>query len=216
MSTTAVELIAAADSAAITAVMRDVLRQEADAVLAMAAGLDAAWVAAVGVLAAVRASGGRVVISGVGKSGHVGAKMAATFASTGTPAQFIHATEAAHGDLGMIGPRDVLLLLSTSGATTELLPVAGFARREGLPVLLISRDAKPALASYASHVLRLPAVPEACPNGQAPMTSSTAMMAAGDALAVALMRLAGFTAEDFRRIHPGGALGASVAAADRG
>ena len=187
--------------------MRAVLEQEAAAVLALAASVDDTWLAVLALFDQVRKAGGRIIVSGVGKSGHVGRKIAATFASTGTPAFFIHGTEASHGDLGMIRPGDAVLMLSASGGTGELLDLARHARTGGLPLVLISKKADGALGRLADHVLRLPDLPEACPNRQAPTTSSTATLAAGDALAVALMRIAGFTAEDFRHFHPGGQLG---------
>ena len=187
--------------------MCSVLEQEAAALLAMAKGVDETWLAVLALFDKVRKAGGRIIVSGVGKSGHVGRKIAATFASTGTPAFFIHGTEASHGDLGMIRAGDVVLMLSASGGTGELLDLAHHARATGLPMVLISKKADSALGLLADHVLSLPDLPEACPNGQAPTTSSTATLAAGDAVAVALMRLAGFTAEDFRHFHPGGQLG---------
>ncbi|MCO4053604.1 MAG: SIS domain-containing protein [Bosea sp.] len=196
----------AADVALIDA-MRRVVDEEAEALRVMARGIDAGWLAALRVLDAVRRAGGRIIVSGVGKSGHVGRKIAATLASTGAPAFFVHGAEASHGDLGMVLEGDAVLLLSASGGTRELLDIAHDARRRALPLLIITRKAEGELARLADHVLLLPDVPEACLNGQAPTTSSTATLAAGDALAVALMRLAGFTAEDFRRRHPGGQLG---------
>ena len=185
------------------------IREEAAALSLMAGAVDAAWLGAVRTLHHARLAGGRIVVAGVGKSGHVGAKIAATLASTGAPALFVHGTEASHGDLGMIGPRDVVLMLSASGSTRELIDLASFAKRRNLPLVLISKKADGALGKLASVVMRLPDVPEACPNGQAPTTSSTATLAAGDAIAIALMRLAGFGADDFRALHPGGALGAA-------
>jgi len=198
---------APATDAALEQAMRDVLRQEAEALLAMAGQVDAGWLAVLRLIDGTRRRGGRVIVSGVGKSGHVGRKIAATFASTGTPAFFVHATEASHGDLGMYGVGDVVLMLSASGGTRELLDVAHDARRRSLPLVLVTRRPDSELGRLASHVLALPDLPEACPNGQAPTTSSTATLAAGDALAVALMRMAGFSADDFRRFHPGGQLG---------
>ncbi len=187
--------------------MRSVLEQEAAALLAMAKGVDDTWLAVLALFDSVRKAGGRIIVSGVGKSGHVGRKIAATLASTGTPAFFIHGTEASHGDLGMIRAGDAVLMLSASGGTGELLDLAHHARATGLPMVLISKKADGTLGLLADHVLSLPDLPEACPNGQAPTTSSTATLAAGDALAVALMRLAGFSAKDFRHFHPGGQLG---------
>jgi arabinose-5-phosphate isomerase len=189
--------------------MRHVLRQEADALLALAAEVDGEWLRGLHILADIRAKGGRIIVCGVGKSGHVGRKIAATFASTGTPSFFVHGTEASHGDLGMIQPGDAVLMLSASGGTAELADVAHYAGGNAIPLLLITRKPESTLGKLATHVIRLPDVPEACPNGQAPTTSSTAMLAAGDALAVALMHLAGFSRADFGRYHPGGQLGLS-------
>ena len=191
----------------VAATLRNVLQQEAAALTAMAAMVDDGWLAVVELFDQVRQRGGRIIVSGVGKSGHIGRKIAATFASTGTPALFMHGTEASHGDLGLIMAGDAVLLLSASGSTRELLDIASFAKEFRHPLVLISRHAAGPLGQLADHVLLLPDVPEACPNGQAPTTSSTATLAAGDALAVALMRLAGFSADDFRQRHPGGKLG---------
>lgn len=188
-------------------IMRAVTRQEAAALEALAAALDDRWSKAVMALDSVRRGGGRIVVSGVGKSGHVGRKIAATLASTGAPAFFVHATEASHGDLGMLMPGDGLVLLSASGATRELADIAVAGKARGLAVILITRNAGSPLGLQAGHVLLLPDLAEADPNGLAPTTSSTQMLAAGDAIAIALMRLAGFTPADFARHHPGGKLG---------
>ncbi len=197
------------DTALIDA-MRNVLRAEADALLALALQVDGTWLQALHALDTARRRGGRVIVCGVGKSGHVGKKIAATFASTGTPSVFLHGTEASHGDLGMIQPQDAVLMLSASGGTAELMDVARFCQREALLLLLITRKPDSALGTLATHVIRLPDVPEACPNGQAPTTSSTATLATGDALAVALMHISGFSRQDFGRYHPGGQLGLAM------
>lgn len=187
--------------------MRSVVAQEAAALNAMVSMIDAGWLAAVSVLDVARRGGGRIIVSGVGKSGHVGKKIAATLASTGTPAFFMHGTEASHGDLGMVLAGDAVLMISASGATRELMDLAHFASNNRFPLILISRKANSPLGRLATHVIQLPDVPEACPNGQAPTTSSTATLAAGDALAIGLMQLARFGPDDFRRVHPGGTLG---------
>ena len=197
------------DTALIDA-MCNVIRAEADALLALASQVDASWLEALHALDLTRKRGGRVIVCGVGKSGHVGKKIAATFASTGMPAVFLHGTEASHGDLGMIQPHDAVLMLSASGGTLELVDVAQFCKREALPLLLVTRKPDSTLGKLASHVIRLPDVPEACPNGQAPTTSSTATLATGDALAVALMHISGFSRTDFGRYHPGGQLGLAM------
>jgi arabinose-5-phosphate isomerase len=189
------------------AVARAVLATEAAALHALSATLDGAFDQAVVLLAGAV---GRVVVSGMGKSGHVGRKVAATLASTGTPALFVHPAEASHGDLGMIVPGDVVLALSNSGETTELADLVAHTRRFGIGLVAITARGASTLAQAADVVLLLPPAPEACPNGLAPTTSTTMQMALGDALAVALLTRRGFTAGDFRRFHPGGRLGARL------
>jgi len=153
---------------------------------------------------------GRVVVSGMGKSGLIGRKIAATLASTGTPALFVHPAEASHGDLGMIVAGDAVLALSNSGETAELADLVAHARRFGLPLVGITARADSTLARAADVALILPRAAEACPMGLAPTTSTTMQVALGDALAVALLTRRGFTAADFRQIHPGGRLGARL------
>ncbi len=189
------------------AVGRDVLAAEAAGLRALSASLGPAFDDAVERLAACT---GRVVVSGMGKSGHVGRKIASTFASTGTPALFVHPAEASHGDLGMILPGDAVLALSNSGETAELADLVAHARRFGLPLLAITGRAGSALARAADVVLLLPQAAEACPMGLAPTTSTTMQLALGDALAVALLTRRGFTASDFSANHPGGRLGAQL------
>jgi|BEDMetMinimDraft_2_1075160.scaffolds.fasta_scaffold01167_5 arabinose-5-phosphate isomerase len=186
------------------AAARAVLAAEAAGLEALAASLDGAFSAAVARLAAIE---GRVVVSGMGKSGHIARKIAATLASTGTPALFVHPAEASHGDLGMIVPGDAVLLLSNSGETPELADLIAHCRRFALPLVAITAEAGSTLAKQADIVLLLPKVREACPMGLAPTTSTTMQLALGDALAVALLRRRGFTAADFRQFHPGGRLG---------
>ena len=153
---------------------------------------------------------GRVIVSGVGKSGHIGNKIAATLASTGTPAFFIHATEASHGDLGMITENDLCLLISNSGETSEIFDILTHARRFNIPVATISSNSESTLVKSADFKLCLPVVDEACPIGLAPTTSTTMMLALGDALAVALMEAKKFNTENFKVFHPGGKLGAKM------
>ena len=153
---------------------------------------------------------GRVIVSGIGKSGHVGQKIAATFASTGTPAFFVHPSEASHGDLGMIMPDDVILALSWSGETVELTNIITYSRRFHVPLIAITSGGASALAQQADVVLEMPRAKEACPHGLAPTTSTTMQLAMGDCLAVALLEAKGFTAHDFKVFHPGGSLGASL------
>ena len=161
-------------------------------------------------IAAMRGVSGRVIVSGVGKSGHIGSKMAATFASTGTPASFVHPSEANHGDLGMITRHDAIIGLSWSGEAQELGGIISYSRRFSIPLIAITAGAGSALAREADIVLLLPKAEEACPHGLAPTTSSIMQLAIGDALAVALLEERGFTAADFRDFHPGGQLGASL------
>ncbi len=153
---------------------------------------------------------GRVIVSGVGKSGHIGNKIAATLASTGTPAYFVHATEASHGDLGMITENDLCLLISNSGETSEIFDIVAHARRFSIPVAAISSNTESTLVKAADFKLCLPVVEEACPIGMAPTTSTTMMLALGDALAVALMEAKNFNTENFKVLHPGGKLGAKM------
>ncbi len=158
----------------------------------------------------LKAAKGRVIVSGIGKSGHVGQKIAATFASTGTPAFFVHPSEASHGDLGMITSEDVILALSWSGETVELKNIILFSRRFKVPLIAITAGETSALAQQADVVLALPRAKEACPHGLAPTTSTTMQLVIGDCLAVALLESKGFTAHDFKMYHPGGSLGASL------
>jgi arabinose-5-phosphate isomerase len=188
-------------------VARSVLGTEAAGLTALAAALDGRFVRAVDLLAQ---ASGRVVVSGMGKSGHVGRKIAATFASTGTPAFFVHPAEASHGDLGMIVPGDAVLALSNSGETAELADLVAHTRRFALPLVGITARGGSALAQAADVLLLLPDAAEACPMGLAPTTSTTMQMALGDALAVALLTRRGFSESDFRQFHPGGKLGARL------
>ena len=158
----------------------------------------------------ILAAPGRVIISGMGKSGHVGRKIAATMASTGTPAHFVHPGEASHGDLGMIQPDDVILAMSWSGESSELADIIAYARHNGVKLIAITSRADSSLGLGADICLCLPKAQEACPNGLAPTTSTTMQLALGDALAVALLESRGFTSQDFRRYHPGGKLGAQL------
>ena len=189
------------------AAARRVLALEADALHALAASLDGAFSRAVDLFSGVR---GRVVVSGMGKSGHVGRKIAATLASTGTPAMFVHPAEASHGDLGMITGDDAALVLSNSGNTDEIRDVVAYTRRFGVPLVGMTSGAASSLAEASDVTLVLPPAREACPNGLAPTTSTTLMMALGDALAVALMERRGFQPDQFQVFHPGGKLGARL------
>ena len=176
-------------------------------ITALEDGLSGPFAVAVQTLAGAR---GRVIVTGVGKSGHVGSKIAATLASTGTPAFFVHPAEANHGDLGMIATDDVIIAMSWSGETTELKGILAYSRRYRIPLIAVTSGAMSTLAREADVVLSLPKAEEACPHGLAPTTSTLMQLAIGDALAVALLEYRGFTARDFHTYHPGGRLGASL------
>ena len=200
-------VIAAPTSAAqdrVLALARRVLEIEAAAVSALTEQLDAGFVTAVDL---ILASKGRVIVSGVGKSGHIGRKFAATLASTGTPAYFVHAAEAAHGDLGMITAHDVLVAISYSGTGEELLKIVPLVKRQGARLIAITGHPESPLAREADVHLNGAVKEEACPLNLAPTASTTAALALSDALAVALLDARGFGADDFARSHPGGALG---------
>ena len=186
---------------------RRVLALEAQAMMRHAETLEEAFCDAVDAMLAAR---GRVIVSGMGKSGHVGAKIAATMASTGTPAQFVHPAEASHGDLGMITADDVVLMLSNSGETRELADIIAHTRRFSIPLIGVASNRDSTLLRTADIALVLPKAREACSVGLAPTTSTTLTMALGDALAVALMERRNFTPEHFRLFHPGGKLGAQL------
>ena len=189
------------------AVGRRVLAAEAEALGQLASGLDEAFARAVETLFDAK---GRVVLTGIGKSGHVARKIAATLASTGSVAMFVHATEASHGDLGMIGADDVILALSKTGETRELADVIAYAARFHIPLIAITAVADSALGRASDVVLLIPDAPEAADELNAPTTSTTLQMALGDALAVALLQRRGFKPQDFRVFHPGGKLGAML------
>ncbi len=183
---------------------REALDIEASALLAMKARLDDRFVQAA---ALILGASGRVVVTGMGKSGHVGTKIAATLASTGTPAMFMHPGEASHGDLGMIQAGDVVLGLSNSGESDELVAILPVIKRLGVPLIAMTGGLQSSLARHANVVLDTSVAKEACPLNLAPTASTTAQMAMGDALAVALLDARGFKPEDFARSHPGGSLG---------
>jgi arabinose-5-phosphate isomerase len=186
------------------AVARRVLKTEIAALTALAAELNGRFSAAVNLLASVK---GRVTVTGMGKSGHIAHKIAATFASTGTPAQFVHPAEASHGDLGMIAPGDAVLALSNSGETSELADIVAYTRRFRIPLVAVTRRDDSALGGAADVTLVLPDIEEGCPMGLAPMSSTTMTLALGDALAAAMMERKGFSSADFHSLHPGGQLG---------
>ena len=183
---------------------REVLRQEAAALTVIADGLGQDFARAVSLILNCR---GRLIVSGVGKSGHIGRKLAATFASTGTPAYFVHAAEASHGDLVMITSHDVVLGISYSGETNELLTIVPTLKREGAQLIAMTGNPESSLARYADVHLNCHVEREACPLNLAPTSSTTATLALGDALAIACLSAKGFRKEDFARSHPGGALG---------
>ena len=186
------------------ATARRVLATEAQGLEALAAGLGAEFLKAIQLLESAQ---GRVAVTGMGKSGHVARKIAATMASTGRTAFYIHPAEASHGDLGMVTGDDAVVALSNSGETPELGDILAYTRRFDIPLIGITARAGSTLATTADVALVLPPIPEACPMGLAPTTSTTMMLALGDALAVTLLERKGFTAADFKVFHPGGKLG---------
>ncbi|MCW1919201.1 KpsF/GutQ family sugar-phosphate isomerase [Rhodobacter sp. KR11] len=189
------------------ATARRVIATEAEALTALGASLDGNFTRAVEVILATK---GRVIVSGMGKSGHIARKIAATLASTGTPAHFVHPAEASHGDLGMVTAADVALVLSNSGETPELADLLAHTRRFSIPLIGVASRADSTLMRNADVAILLPAAPEACQTGVVPTTSTTMTLALGDALAVALMEHRKFTPEHFRVFHPGGKLGAKL------
>jgi arabinose-5-phosphate isomerase len=193
--------------AAIRATAQRVLQIEGEAVSAMADDLPADFEA---VVEAVLATRGRVILSGIGKSGHIARKISSTFASTGTPSAFVHPAEASHGDLGMVMPGDLAILISNSGETAELRDLVAHVARFQIPMVGVSGNPDSTLMQAADYRLTLPAAPEACAIGMAPTTSTTLTLALGDALAVAVMERRGFQPDQFRTFHPGGKLGARL------
>jgi len=192
------------DQAALVDRGRRVLALEADAVRRIADGLGPAFAAAIELLAAAK---GRVIVSGVGKSGLIARKIAATFTSTGTPATFLHPVDSLHGDLGIVGRDDVAVVLSKSGNSDELFGLVNQLKRLGVPIIAVTSDAASPLARQATVVLDASVTEEACPETLAPTASTTVALALGDALAVTLLEVKGFRREDFATLHPGGALG---------
>ncbi|MHA1597146.1 MAG: KpsF/GutQ family sugar-phosphate isomerase, partial [Alphaproteobacteria bacterium] len=183
---------------------RRVLGHEIDGMQALSASLDGLFIDTLDLLSSMQ---GRCVVTGMGKSGHIANKIAATMASTGTPAMFVHPAEASHGDLGMITAGDVVIALSNSGETTELADLLAYTRRFAIPLIAITSGAGSTLAEAADVALVLPSMTEACPMGLAPTTSTTVMLALGDAIAVAMLERKGFSPDDFQVFHPGGKLG---------
>lgn len=187
---------------------RRVIRTEAQALDMLADGLGPEFQRAIDLILKAR---GRIIVSGMGKSGHIARKIAATFASTGTPAQFVHPAEASHGDLGMVTEADAVLMLSNSGETPELADLIAHTRRFSIPLIGVASRPQSTLLRQADVALVLPAAPEACGTGIVPTSSTTMTLALGDALAIALMEHRQFTPEHFRTFHPGGKLGARLA-----
>jgi arabinose-5-phosphate isomerase len=186
------------------AAARRVLRHATDAIGALGESLNGEFSRAIDAILSVK---GRVIVSGMGKSGHIARKIAATLASTGTPALFLHPAEASHGDLGMVTRSDALLMLSNSGETAELTDLITYGKRLSIPLIGVANNAESRLLQASDVALVLPKAQEACPMGLAPTTSTTMMLTLGDALAVALMERRGFSADQYRDFHPGGALG---------
>jgi arabinose-5-phosphate isomerase len=204
------KLMSADDEALIACGLRT-LEAEAGGLTALSAAMrDSLGAAFVAAAALIKSARGRVIVSGMGKSGHVGNKIAATLASTGTPALFVHPAEASHGDLGMITTDDVIIALSWSGETVELKNLIDFSRRFRIGLIAVTADGASTLGKAADVTLVLPQAREACPHNLAPTTSSLMQLALGDALAIALLESRGFTAIDFRNLHPGGRLGAAL------
>lgn len=189
-----------------------VLETEIEGLKKLASSIDENFSHAVALIHGMKdgAHAGRLIVAGIGKSGHVARKIAATMASTGTPAYYVHPGEASHGDLGMITERDVVLMLSNSGENSELSDLIHYTRRYGISLIAMTSNASSTLGKHADVVLLLPKAPEACPNGLAPTTSTTMMLALGDALSVALLDRMGLTKEQYKVFHPGGKLGAKL------
>lgn len=195
---------------AITDHIRDALAADQSALAELAGALDAIAPAIEKAVTLIEEMDGRLIVTGLGKSGHIGTKLAATFASTGTPAYFLHPAEASHGDLGMVQPSDVILALSWSGETRELSDVIGYSKRRSVPLIALTGNADSTLARAATVAIPLPKVREACPHNLAPTTSTLLQLALGDAIAIALLQKKGFTEESFAGFHPGGSLGAAL------
>ena len=191
--------------------LRTVVERETEALIKLSETIDESWAKAVEL---IRSCKGKLVISGVGKSGDIGNKIASSFTSTGTPSVFIHPTEASHGSLGLLDSTDVILILSASGKTSELLAIVKYAQQKQIPIILITKNTSSSLGQLADIVLEIPNVPEACIYGLAPTTSTTCQLVIGDALVVAVMSLRNFTPEDFKKFHPGGNLGTLLLAVE--
>lgn len=195
-----------------TASIKDAIQSNQSGLAAVSAALDDDALssqidAALDLIASMQ---GRLIVAGMGKSGLIARKLAATFSSTGTPAHFVHPAEASHGDLGMIAPKDVLMLLSWSGETKELSDILTYAARFGVPTIALTGSASGTLAKRCDHAIVAPKVEEACPHNLAPTTSTLVQLAIGDAMAITLLKMKGFSEESFRNFHPGGKLGASL------
>ncbi len=196
------------DRKLVVATGRQTIKAEAEALYALEDGLNESFADAVEVMDQAK---GRLIISGVGKSGHIAGKIAATLSSTGNPAQFVHPAEAAHGDMGMITDQDVMILLSKSGNSAEFAPMLEYAVRNNITIIAMTANPQSLLAQYAQIILQLPALGESpMTDTPAPTNSTTMTLALGDALAVALLQSQGFTRKDFARLHPGGQLGAQL------
>ena len=187
---------------------KNTIQAEINGLSQLASGIDNNFAKAIETIQTMKdAHNGRLIITGMGKSGHVGMKLAATFASTGTPASFVHPGEASHGDLGMITDNDVVMAISNSGEAPELSDIIAYTRRFSIPLIGITSNAQSTLGKHSDIILLLPKAAEACPNGLAPTTSTTMTMAIGDAVAIALLERMGMTSDDFKIFHPGGKLG---------
>lgn len=187
----------------------EVLTLESQALVALADSLNENFTKALDIIVALK---GRLIVSGMGKAGHIGKKITATLASTGTPCYFVHPAESSHGDLGMISDADAVLMLSNSGETKELGDMINYCKRFSIPLIAVTSKPESTLGRQADVLLQLPPVAEACPNQQAPTTSTTMILGMGDAIAISLMKRRGFSASDFRLYHPGGKLGGQLLA----
>lgn len=188
---------------------RQIINLEAKGVLKLNDILNDAFLKAIDAMESIKKNGpsGRIIVSGVGKSGHIGRKVAATLASTGTPAYYVHPGEASHGDLGMVTENDVVLMFSNSGENAELSDLIFYTRRFSIPLIAVTSNPDSTLAEHADVKLVMPKVPEACPNGMAPTTSTTMMITLGDTLALVLLKRMGLSKEQYKVFHPGGKLG---------
>ncbi|MFA5491053.1 MAG: KpsF/GutQ family sugar-phosphate isomerase [Candidimonas sp.] len=196
----------------VSKIAKRVIRDESKALSILADSIDSSFTTAIGIL---NASVGRIIITGMGKSGHIGKKIAATMASTGRPSFFVHPSEASHGDMGMMTESDIVIAISNSGETKELMDILEYCNLKHIPIIAITSNKYSTLGKYADVVIQLPSIPEACPINMVPTTSTTMTLALGDAIAVALYETSEFTSEQFHQYHPGGKLGLKMTKVDQ-